>query len=176
MEKQSGLLLVFCLLIGCDGSVLQPKVESLTAGRIEDARTSAASQIGERGRVYYICGQSSGLGLSSSKWAQGFQSDGVKDGRLVFISRSDAKVDVVFRDASGNYVSALDDGGDVRRIQIANTNAESWVLVYPSTGVAETHNITRLGDGQLVDLWTSNKPHSISGASAKLFIASCVRA
>jgi hypothetical protein len=99
----------------------------------------------------------------------------MKDGRLAFFSGDEP--DVIFRDATGKYTSAVKDGGIVIRVSGNDQSAESaWTISYQSTGVTETHNITRLPDGGLVNFWTSNKPPVMAGASVKAFHAKCVDA
>jgi hypothetical protein len=156
--------------------VSQPQLAEFTAQQADDARRAAKAAIGENGQALFICGQADGLGIYTADWDKGFSPDGMEDGRLVFLVRSDGKPDLYFRDATGAYTSARDDGGEVRRISDPNPKVESWVIWYQSTGITETHNITTAGSSKLVDLWTSNKPISLIGASAKLFKSNCVRA
>jgi hypothetical protein len=174
------LILSFAMLLilaACDKKPLeQPPLVELSASQTEDARQAANSIIGKNGKALFICGQADGLGLFTADWPKGFSPDGMKDGRLVFLVRNDGKPDLYFRDATGAYLSAIDDGGEVRQITEPNRKIESWVIWYASTGITETHNITTAPGSNLVDIWTSNKPVSLIGASAKLFRSSCVRA
>ncbi len=169
------LAMVTCVtLSACESdSVAQPELQPLTSEQVNDARQAASKWIGEGGQALFVCGQSDGLGLFTIKWGDGFQPDGMKDGRLVFILTPQGDADIIFRDATGSYLSAKEDTGEVMRI--SDGEVESWVIAYRSTGITETHNITT-ADGQLIDLWTSNKPTSLIGASAKLFKSNCVRA
>jgi len=161
---------------GCDDRVVQPPLEALTAAQASDARSAANRIVGKNGRAVVICGQSDGLGVFTSDWKSGFGSDGMKDGRLVFLIRDDGREDVYSRDAMGTYLSSLEDGSEVHRIFHPDRQIDSWIVSNPSTGIVETHNITTVPKDGLVDLWTSNKPVSVIGASAKLFRSSCVRA
>jgi hypothetical protein len=161
---------------GCDDRVVQPSLEPLTAEQAADARSAASQVIGKNGRALFICGQAEGLGVFTLDWKSGFTPDGMKDGRLIFLIRDDGREDVYFRDALGKYLSSLEDGGEVRRVSPPNQQIESWIISYPSTGIVETHNITTAPKDGLVNLWTSNKPDSLIGASAKLFRSSCVKA
>ena len=159
-----------------DKPVGQPPVVAFTPSQAEDARRAAGSIIDANGQALFICGQADGLGIYTTDWDNGFLPDGIKDGRLVFLVRSDGKPDIYFRDATGSYLSATDDGGEVQRISDPSREIESWIISYKSTGVTETHNITKAPRANLVDLWTSNKPTSLIGASVKLFRSNCVRA
>ena len=161
---------------GCDDRVVQPSLKPLTSAQASDARNAASKIVGKNGRALVICGQSDGLGVFELDWKSGFSSDGMKDGRLVFLVRDDGRVDVYFRDAVGKYTSSLEDGAEVRRISHPDRQIDSWIVSYISTGIVETHNITTVPEDGLVDLWTSNKPESLIGASAKLFRSSCIRA
>ena len=176
MQRLSSLACLGLLISGCSDHVVQPTLVALTAEEAADARNAANSIVGKTGRALFVCGQSDGVGVFTLDWDAGFAPDGMKDGRLVFLQRDDGREDVYFRDATGAYLSALDDGGEVRRISNPSKDIESWVVSYPSTGIVETHNLTSAPSNQLVDLWTSNKPDSLLGASAKLFRASCKRA
>lgn len=165
---------VLAMLSGCDpGVVTQPQMASFSASEAHDVRTSIDQWVGSEGQALFLCGQSDGLGVFAEAWKEGFTSDGMSGGRIAFIIRSDGRADVIFRDATGSYASSLDETGDVTRIN--DGQAESWVVTYDRTGITETHNIVLIDD-RLVDLWTSNKPQSVIGASAKLFRAPCVRA
>ena len=173
------LLTIFItpLLGSCGNSAVpQPPLSDFTSVQAEDARRAASAIVGTNGLALYVCGQADGLGVFTAKWDKGFLPDGMQDGRLVFLIRNDGKADIYFRDASGAFMSAIDDGGDVRRISNPQRQIESWVISYQTTGVTETHNITSAAESNLVDLWTSNKPTSVIGASAKLFRSNCVRA
>ena len=156
--------------------VPQPPFVEFTTSQANDARQSAQSIIGAKGQALFVCGQADGLGLFTADWEKGFSPDGMKDGRLVFLIRNDGKPDLYFRDATGAYVSATGDGGEVRRISDPGRQIETWMISHQSTGITETHNITMAPGSKLVDLWTSNKPTSPIGASAKLFRSNCVRA
>lgn len=155
------------------GLAAQAEIQPLTSEQVNDARQAVASWIGENGQALLICGRSNGLGLFAGQMEKGFQPDGMKDGRLVFLLRSDGSPDVIFRDATGRFLSAVDDGGTVTRLN--DGNHESWIIGYRETGVTETHNITS-ADSRLIDLWTSNKPAVVLPSSAKLFVSDCQRA
>ncbi len=161
---------------GCDDRVAQPKLEPITAVQANDARNAVSQLIGKKGRALILGGQSDGLSLFELDWRSGFSPDGMKDGRIVFFVRDDGREDVYSRDAVGRYASALEDGSEVRRISHPDRQIDSWIVSDPSTGIVETHNLTAVPKDGLVDLWTSNKPVSVIGASAKLFRSSCVRA
>jgi len=173
------LAIILCLGLvagGCDDRVAQPKLEPLTRLQANDARNSVGQLVGKKGRALTICGQSDGLGLFALDWESGFSQDGMKDGRLIFLTRDDGREDVYFRDAIGRYRSSLDDGGEINRISYPDREIDVWIVSYPSTGIVETHNIMMAPKDGLVDLWTSNKPNSLIGASAKLFRSTCIRA
>lgn len=176
MQRLSALACLGLLIGACSDQVVQPPLAVLTQEEAADARSAASKIVGKNGRALFVCGQSDGLGVFTLDWDAGFAPDGMKEGRLVFLLREDGREDVYFRDATGAYLSALDDGGEVRRISNPSKDIESWVVSYPSTGIVETHNLTTAPSNQLVDLWTSNKPDSLIGASAKLFRSSCKRA
>lgn len=179
MTRFAILVTALLMLGACDESGVnfpQSVIEPLSATQAADARNAAEAVIGKSGRALYICGAASGVGVFTRDWKEGFTADGMDGGRLVFLVRDDGRPDVFFRDAIGQTLSAVDDGADVRRISDAAQQIESWIVVYPSTGIAETHNITTAPDDGLVNVWTSNKPTSVIGASAKLFRSSCVRA
>jgi hypothetical protein len=177
MKSTFFALAIVPTIAACDGAhVAQPPFVEFTPTQAENARNAAAAIIGTNGRALFVCGQSDGMALYTAAWDKGFASDGMKDGRLVFLLRSDEKPDLYFRDATGAYMSAVEDGGDVRRISDPTGKFESWIISYRSTGITETHNITTADNSKLVDLWTSNKPISLIGASAKLFRSNCVRA
>jgi hypothetical protein len=166
---------LLCILAGCDSKPVQPELSKLSASQVEDARRSASVQIGAKGRALFICGPSNGLSIHTEKWDDGFLPDGMKDGRMIFVVRSDGRHDLVFRDATGIYFSELENGGEVRRISDSSREIESWVIVYPATGFTETHNIVKANGEQLVDMWTLNKPPLMIGATVKVFKAGCVR-
>ncbi len=171
-------VLFVSMISGCEllsDSVPQPPLQPISAEQAQDARAVASSIVGGKGQALYVCGQSDGVGLFSAKWGSGFTPDGMKDGRLVFLIRDDGRPDVLFRDATGQTLSSLDDGAQVERIAIPEKKIESWIISHISNGIVETHNITEIPQAGLVDLWTSNKPTSLIGASAKLFRSSCVR-
>lgn len=161
---------------GCEDTIQQPELVAFSAEQAADARTAASKIVGQNGRALFLCGQSDGLGVFTLDWKSGFTTDGMKDGRLIFLVRDDGREDLFFRDASGRYLSALEDGGEVRRISHPEQQTEIWIVTYPSTGIVETHNITSAPGSGLVNLWTSSKPDSLIGASSKLFRSSCVRA
>jgi hypothetical protein len=131
--------------------------------------------------VLVVCGPSVGRGVeidgrSNAAWA----ADSIKSGRTAFVWDAGSAPDVLFRDAGGAWISATQDGGDVRVIT-DDTGAEEqvWTIVYEKTGVVESHNIVR-SDVGLVDIFTSNKPSvfgrmSPSIGSAKIFLSNCVR-
>ncbi|MFM5950148.1 MAG: hypothetical protein ACKOPM_13135 [Novosphingobium sp.] len=177
MKRVLFAIAIMPILASCDNKpVPQPPFVEFTSTQAEDARQAASALIGANGQALFVCGQADGLGLFTAAWEKGFSPDGMKDGRLVFLIRNDGKPDLYFRDASGAFLSAIDDGGEVRRISDPKRQIESWIITYPATGITETHNITSAAESELVDLWTSNKPTSVIGASAKLFRSKCVRA
>jgi hypothetical protein len=172
-------ILATMLAVGCDSKInqfTQTKIAPLSVQQAADARGAASQLIGSNGRALFICGQADGVGVFTRDWKSGFTGDGMDGGRLVFLVRNDGKEDVFFRDAVGQSLSSLDDGAEVSRITHPEQQIESWVISYPSTGVVESHNITNVPEVGFVDIWTSNKPISVIGASAKLFRSSCVRA
>ena len=175
-----GFIILMASLVGaCDGAASkfpQPALQKLTVEQSADARNAAGAVIGSNGRALFICGAASGVGVFTRDWKAGFTADGMDGGRLVFLIRNDGRADVFFRDAVGQTLSSIDDGAEVRRISNPAQQVESWVVFYPSTGVVETHNIIAAPEDGLVNMWTSNKPTSVIGASAKLFRSSCVRA
>ena len=124
-------------------------------------------------KIHAVCGPSVGKGLYEDDQFGAFQSDAISEGRLIFFSGADnTSPNVAFRDASGQYLFALADGGEVR---ILGPNSSTWIVAYPSTGVVETHNLVTK-DGQMIDLWTSNKPAISSlGATARVFTSNCSR-
>ena len=168
--------IVPCLTACDDKPLVQAKTAEFCARQADDARTAANTIIGSKGQALFICGQADGIGIFTADWDKGFSPDGMKDGRMVFLIRSNGRPDLYFRDATGAYMSAIDNGGEVRRISDSGRKIESWTISYKSTGITETHNITTAPNSGLVDLWTSNKPTSLIGASAKLFKSNCVRA
>ncbi|MBF5091775.1 hypothetical protein F1640_17585 [Novosphingobium sp. NBM11] len=176
MLRSTIMLGLATLTGGCDSRVEQPRLEPIFAAQAADARNAANQVVGANGQALIICGQSNGLGLFTLDWKSGFTSDGMKDGRLIFLIRDDGRADIYFRDAMRGYLSSLEEGADVQRISFPDRKIESWIVSYPSNGVVETHNITTAPSDGLVDLWTSNKPDSLIGASAKLFRSSCIRA
>lgn len=124
-------------------------------------------------KIHAVCGPSTGSGLYADDNYKSFQQDGISEGRLVFFSGADdSGPNVFFRDAGGQYLSALNDGGNV---EMLGPDKNIWIVSYPATGVVEVHNLMRQ-NGRLYDLWTANKPAlSLWDASAKVFTATCFR-
>jgi hypothetical protein len=165
-----------CLaLAGCKERTIASTLSEFGPDQAAEARRAVTAFRPENAVLVAICGESSGVGLFGDQRDEGWMADGLKDGRLAFFAGEEP--DVVFKDASGKYISAVKDGGVVTRVSGNDQVAESaWTVSYQATGVIETHNITRLPDGDLVDFWTSNKPPVLVGASVKAFQAKCVRA
>lgn len=90
----------------------------------------------------------------------------------MFVQRPKVGLDVIYRDVTGRYASSHDAGAEIFRILTGK--GQTWVVSYRQTGVVETHNITEI-EGNLIDLWTNNKPVSPVGAKANLFRAQCIR-
>jgi hypothetical protein len=177
MGLKSGLaavaLAISCVsLAACSKLVEQPEMFSLTSEQAHDARLAVAKWVGAQGKTLFVCGAASGLGLTATEWDKGYQTDDMPDGRLVFIIDANGKPDVIIRDGSGIYNSAIDQGGNV--VHMTAGGAESWLIVY-SSGIIEVHNLT-VADDKLVDLWTQNRSTSQVFATAKLFRASCSKA
>ncbi len=161
------------LIVGCDEKSTNDQLPNFTALQAEDARRAVRALVDDRTPILAICGESKGRGFFGDKTDGGWVEDGIKDGRLVFLAGDDS--DVVFRDTSGKFISARKDGGTVQRISGTGEDpVGSWLISYEATGITETHNVTRLPTGDLVDLWTSNKPPVIMEANVKAFLARCV--
>lgn len=127
--------------------------------------------------VIAVCGASAGKGLFGDTDYGEWESDGISDGRIIFVSEDDgSRADIYFRDAGGRYLSVLEDGGTVQAIRPKGTSgAGTWVVAYAATGVTETHNLVQDGNA-IRNLWTSNKPTTPLGApSVKIFTSNCIR-
>jgi hypothetical protein len=128
-------------------------------------------------KVHMVCGSSAGRGLFGDDEFAEWQYDGITNGRLIFVSGSDGSgPNVFYRDATGSYSSALQEGALVNLYSVDDGQSSSvWTIVYPATGVAEVHNLVAR-DGKVIDLFSSSKPRTLLGdASAKIFKANCVR-
>lgn len=123
-------------------------------------------------KVHAVCGPSRGMGLFPDNTYADFRSDGISGGRLIFISdENDQNANVLFRDSSGSYISSVTDGAEVKII--GEDTRKTWIVSYPATGVAETHNIFATNGGT-INVWTSNKPATaVSGETARVFQADC---
>jgi hypothetical protein len=162
------ILLVLCLTAGaCSGSAAISG-PSLSEAQATEAELAAKGLQQGISRVHFVCGASDGQGVWAYEFQKGLQPDGMKDGRLVFVELRGGETDVIFKDATGTYISSSDDGGQVRKL-----TGDVWVITYPEQGIVETHNITRANGGKIIDLWTTNKSESVAGPSAKLFSAEC---
>ena len=131
----------------------------------------------KNGKVVAVCGPSSGKALwlqSPENGKAELSDDRIDNGRLVFIENEDGP-NVVTRDAGSDYSDAKSESGDVRVIHSQRSPASTWIVTYPSTGVAQTHNLTFNKNGQLVDMWTANKPEMMNAAHTFLFTANCVQ-
>jgi len=165
-------------LVACSKSVEPIELASFSDSQAEAALASVSGDLSPGDEVLFICGQSDGLAIYASDWGNGFQKDGITSGRLVFLKRANQEYDLIFRDTFGEFETASNEGARVERIDTPlDKSAESWVIVYPKSGITETHNILSNPDGGLVDLWTTNKPVSILrlGKSARLFYSACRR-
>lgn len=147
--------------------------DQIFTAQMADQTLEAVLPNSDRFHVHAVCGPSTGRGFYGDDHYSEFQADSISDGRLVFFAGSDnTGPNVAFRDAGGQYIFALQDGGDVR---IVDSEARMWVISYPSTGVVETHNFFN-EDGKLVDMWTANKPAISSWQpSARVFMSRCFR-
>lgn len=123
-------------------------------------------------KIHAVCGPSRGMGLFADNSDADFQSDGISGGRLIFLSDdNDQNANVLFRDSSGSYISSATDGAEVKII--GEGTRKTWIVIYPATGVAETHHIFATTGGT-INVWTSNKPATaVSGETARVFQADC---
>ncbi|MFD1612077.1 hypothetical protein ACFSCW_09720 [Sphingomonas tabacisoli] len=131
----------------------------------------ARSKLGNR-LPLLVCGGSKGVALFTNemKWS----SDGITDGRFIFAG-VDNDPDVIFQDAYREFISSKEDGGMVTHYAGKPGGLGMWLVVYAETGVTETHNLIQLDSGQIMDLWTVNKPGMTVPANAKLFTSFCTR-
>jgi hypothetical protein len=159
------------LVAGCSQKAAPVKVDTtFNATMASQTLDAAPFKLGNM-RVSAVCGPSEGRGIFETDKFEQWQADGISGGRLIFVSELDGSgANVIFRDASGSFTSALADGGEVRVLNEGRT----WVVIYPATGVSEVHNL-QTRDGRLINVNTVNKPTSLIGASAKIFIANCQR-
>lgn len=177
MKKNFVGLGALLVLTGCqygdNGLSSEDSVDQTFTAEMASQTITQAFKSNESTPVFMACGPAAGKGLYDNDGYGDFQSDGISNGRLIFLAGNDGTApDVVIRDSGGNFISSRNDGADV---QILDTERRVWIVAYPSTGVVETHNfISR--NGHLVDLWTSNKPAvSAWGPSAKIFMSNCIR-
>jgi hypothetical protein len=104
-----------------------------------------------------VCGSSAGKGLYLDK-EQEWENADISDGRIVIVQLPDGKLDMIFRDASKTFYSALKDGGTINFTYNDKKSSQFGIVVeYPATGVIETHNFMLAPNGDRVDLWTTNK-------------------
>jgi len=165
------------LLAACGANEKSKEVDTTFDGRMASQAIDQSPISLARLKIHAVCGPSSGKGLFGEDHYQEWQSDSITSGRLIFVSGADdTGPNVIFRDVSGTYTSALLDGAEVKFIPPTVAGAAGvWIISYASTGVSETHNLV-LSQGKLLDLWTSNKPTSALGTpSVKIFTSNCVR-
>ena len=151
----------------------QQKVE-IPSADLAASRSELESLLGNEIEIVALCGPAVGKAFYVDYNEQRWVDDGISKGRLVFVREQSGKHDLLFKDATGRYVKASDDGGEVRLIYTAgNGEDRSFSVIYPDTGVVETHNITSDLNGGKVDLWTSNKPVVIGPARTASFVSRC---
>lgn len=165
---------LFVLASACSaGSTDEDGIDQTFTAQMAGQALEAAIPNSSELKIHAICGPSAGTGLYSNDDFQAMQSDGISNGRSIFYSATDdSEPNLLFRDAGGEYLSAIDDGGSV---EVIGPDRNIWVVRYPTTGVVEVHNLIK-EDGRLLDLWTANKPGGMPwGASAKVLTAPCFR-
>ena len=162
-------------LCSCGASPLEPTV--LSKQELNVVLERVLPKLIQGQRIIAVCGPSSGsaLWLRARDGGKAMQEkDGISNGRAVFID-GNAGPDVIYLDAASDFESANSDGGAVSVIHQKRRPASSWIVSYASTGVVQTHNLAFNADGQLVNIWTANKPDGLNPAHVFTFTSNCVQ-
>ncbi len=127
-------------------------------------------------KIIADCGAAAGKSYFLAPRPDGWVDDAISNGRLLFDLREGDKLNVLFKDASGDLIDAEKDGGGTFLVKHSEGFADfSAVTIYPATGVIETYSVTNQGNGARRLLWTSNKsragPAKITKVSA--FVSKC---
>ena len=170
--KFANALLITLLAAGCSRAEAPKPIDQTFTSEMASQALSSALPNYKMLKVFAVCGPAAGKGLSSRDKFSEFEDDGISDGRLIFYSASDGSgPNVAYRDISGKYQFALNEGAEVRPI---GDQSQMWIISYATTGVVETHNFV-MRDGELLDVWTSAKPELIVPASSRIFTSNCFR-
>ena len=159
--KASVLISVLLVTAGCGGTGKSYTLpEPADAFELEAAKKDALRYLGDGSKVLAICGGSVGSSFFLEGQEKGFVEDGIKEGIIVFALRQDGSPDVLTRDALKEMIVATEDKGQVFRLHGRQNNDDLgvWVIQYPSTGVVVNHNLSKNSEGDLIDIWTQNKP------------------
>lgn len=159
------------LLAGCDHMVLQPEVPTFSFEQQNELRSAVRLKYGVEWKIAFLCGRSAGVQITSQEFDKGYQQSTDGDGGTVFIFRSDGRSDIISRDAGGSYASAVESGGEVKRLADG-----LWSIEDPNEGAIETHNIVPAGSGKLMDFWTQSKSVSVISPFTMFLRSNCVRA
>ncbi|NCP14512.1 MAG: hypothetical protein GW858_10155 [Sphingomonadales bacterium] len=151
------LLATASLLIG--GPVI-----SQDTGATEDGllalKSLAQNMVPEGSDILAVCGSSDGKGYYLWPRHDGWQSDPISGGRLVFFVTPENEPNILFLDALGEFINAREDGG-ILSFSFLDPKTGSFGIIetYPSTGVTSTYVVTVSPEGELFGLWTSLKSH-----------------
>jgi len=105
------------------------------------------------------CGASVGQSMFLSPLDTGWVPDQISKGRIRITADGRGNPNVIHTDATGLSLDAAADGGRIMFTRLDTERGEFGVLVvYASTGVVESYNVSTAPGGTRRLLWTSNKP------------------
>ncbi|MBX9645073.1 MAG: hypothetical protein K2W91_13370 [Novosphingobium sp.] len=165
-----------CLVVAACSSQPSEEISATWASEIKQKVVAALPNA----RVSVVCGGSKGKFLwldHPEKEGAQWEDDGIDGGALAFLE--DAKgPNIVVKDAALNFGDLRSDGAEITVLHRDSDSPiiSTWVVAYRASGIVQTHNIVKSNTGQLVDIWTSNKPAAFGPPRAFLFISNCVEA
>jgi hypothetical protein len=127
-------------------------------------------------KIRFTCGEANGHAFFSTESGIVFVKDCVAGSRFAFIETGDGNREIFWKsELFEDYVRTTNDGATVGKVDARDGNElESWFALYED-GIMETFQIFPVGGDIFYSFWTGNKPPSVLGARARVFIMKCRR-
>jgi hypothetical protein len=164
------------MLLAASCSAVSSTPPPLPEFTVQDAAgaRSAAEGMASGSAAVFVCGPSTGQSYFLDPH-QGWQDDGMTGGSTVLLRLPDGGWDVVFRDATGLFISSRRDGGIVSQSYAGDGNATIGIIVsFPSTGVVQTYSFIRNAPGGATLMMAQNKPTPSIFTRAGVYVSRCM--
>ena len=130
----------------------------------------------ERVRAIATRGASKGKAYYLEPTKDGWVDDGIGGGTLSFVRYPNGNYDLLFKDRIGTRL-ATQDGAAVAKVFSDENQTATFVVVYPSTNVVETYQLSLDDRGQGILIWSNIEYRSGLAAITRgmLMVSNCSR-